>query len=58
MTALETRVIDGKVTSLTTIRLGDVMEKGGARGRIRTGEPLQEQILSLSPLTRLGNPRI
>ena len=26
-----------------------------AEGRIRTGEPLREQILSLSPLTRLGN---
>ena len=37
----------------------------GARDRIRTGEPLQEQILSLSPLagacaplTELGYPRV
>lgn len=33
-------------------------EKTGARDRIRTGEPLQEQILSLSPLTRLGYSRL
>lgn len=26
-----------------------------AGSRIRTGEPLREEILSLSPLTRLGN---
>ena len=31
------------------------MDKMSAEDRIRTGELLREQILSLSPLTRLGN---
>ena len=37
--------------------LRKIAEKGknSAEDRIRTGELLREQILSLSPLTRLGN---
>ena len=34
-----------------------VCEMGHAEGRIRTGVPLRKQILSLSPLTWLGNLR-
>ncbi len=30
----------------------------GAGGGIRTHEPLRDEVLSLTPLTRLGDPRV
>ena len=32
-------------------------ELNGAGGGIRTHEPLRDEVLSLAPLTRLGDPR-